>query len=76
MLSKETRNLLGLELAVLFHISFSPSLGTSSMWKENDVLKKHSPAIIKGTGRFQGIKGTLTTKGKFLPLEKDEAGPK
>jgi hypothetical protein len=32
--------------------------------------------IIKGTGRFEGIKGTLTTKGKFLPIEKDEAGPK
>ena len=32
--------------------------------------------IIKGTGRFEGIKGTLATKGKFLPVEKDEAGPK
>ena len=32
--------------------------------------------IIKGTGRFQGIKGTLTTKGKFLPLEKGEVGQK
>lgn len=33
--------------------------------------------IIKGTGRFEGIKGTQnTTKSKLLPLEKGEAGPK
>jgi len=32
--------------------------------------------IIKGTGRFEGIKGTHTAKAKFLPVEKGEAGPK
>ena len=33
--------------------------------------------IIKGTGRFEGIKGTHATKGaKFIPGEKWEAGPK
>jgi len=32
--------------------------------------------IIKGTGRFGGIKGTITTKGRSLPVEKDEVGPK
>ena len=32
--------------------------------------------IIKGTGRFEGIKGTLTSKAKYLPVEKGEAGPK
>jgi hypothetical protein len=32
--------------------------------------------IIKGTGRFEGIKGTITTKAKYLPVEKDEAGSK
>ena len=32
--------------------------------------------IIKGTGRFEGIKGTHNAKGKFLPVEKWEAGPK
>jgi len=32
--------------------------------------------IIKGTGRFEGIKGTHTAKGKFFPIEKWEAGPK
>ena len=32
--------------------------------------------IIKGTGRFEGIKGTVTTKAKYLPLEKGEAGTK
>ena len=32
--------------------------------------------IIKGTGRFEGIKGTATGTLKFLPLEKGEAGRK
>jgi len=32
--------------------------------------------IIKGTGRFEGIKGTGTTKVKYLPVEKGEAGAK
>jgi hypothetical protein len=32
--------------------------------------------IIKGTGRFEGIKGTQSAKGKYLPIEKGEAGPK
>jgi len=32
--------------------------------------------IIKGTGRFEGIKGTGTSKAKYLPLEKGEAAPK
>ena len=32
--------------------------------------------IIKGTGRFQGVKGTGTSAAKYLPLEKGELGPK
>ena len=32
--------------------------------------------IIKGTGRFEGIKGTQSAKAKYLPLEKGEFGPK
>jgi hypothetical protein len=32
--------------------------------------------IIKGTGRFEGIKGTSTSAYKFFPLEKGEIGPK
>jgi hypothetical protein len=32
--------------------------------------------IIKGTGRFEGIKGTQTAKAKYLPVEKGEAGAK
>jgi hypothetical protein len=32
--------------------------------------------ITKGTGRFQGIKGTQDTKTKLLPLEKGEVGQK
>jgi hypothetical protein len=32
--------------------------------------------IIKGTGRFAGIKGTGRDTRKFLPAEKGEAGSK
>ena len=32
--------------------------------------------IIKGTGRFEGAKGTASSTIKYLPLEKGEAGPK
>ena len=37
---------------------------------------KMTREIIKGTGRFEGIKGTGTTDIKYLPVEKDEAGAK
>jgi len=36
----------------------------------------YTSEIIKGTGRFEGIKGTHTAKSKYLPVEKWEAGPK
>jgi hypothetical protein len=32
--------------------------------------------IIKGTGRFEGIKGTASSKFKIIPGEKGEPGPK
>jgi len=32
--------------------------------------------IIKGTGRFGGVKGTQSAKARFVPPEKGEAGPK
>jgi hypothetical protein len=41
--------------------------GAAAQWKSE---------IIKGTGRFQGITGTLTSKAKYLPVEKWEVGPK
>lgn len=30
--------------------------------------------ILRGTGRFEGIKGTQSAKGKYLPPEKGEPG--
>jgi hypothetical protein len=30
--------------------------------------------IIKGTGRFEGIKGTQSAKTNYLPVEPGEAG--
>jgi hypothetical protein len=32
--------------------------------------------IVGGTGRFQGIKGTGTSKSRFIPADKGEAGSK
>ncbi len=32
--------------------------------------------ILKGTGRFEGIKGTQSAKAKYLPVEPGEAGAK
>ena len=37
---------------------------------------KSTGDIIHGTGRFQGIKGTMTMSSKLLPPEKGELGPK
>ena len=37
---------------------------------------KRTGEIIHGTGRFQGIKGTVTTSSKRLPLEKGELAGK
>ena len=37
---------------------------------------KRTGEIIHGTGRFQGIKGTLTTSSKVFPPEKGELGGK
>ncbi len=37
---------------------------------------KFTGDIIAGTGRFQGIKGTMTTSTTLVPAEKGELGPK
>ncbi len=37
---------------------------------------KFNGEIIAGTGRFQGIKGTVTISAKLLRPEKGEIGPK
>jgi hypothetical protein len=37
---------------------------------------KSTAEIIHGTGRFQGIKGTMTSSSKLLPPEKGELGGK
>ncbi len=41
--------------------------GTAGEWKSE---------IIKGTGRFQGAKGTQSAKAKYLPMEEGEPGPR
>lgn len=50
--------------------TYRPAAGTyaaATEWKGE---------IIKGTGRFEGAKGTLTAKAKLFPLEKGDAGPR
>ncbi len=47
--------------------------GTASAAQTSGALTSE---IIKGTGRFEGIKGTQATKLRFLPVEKGEGGPK
>jgi hypothetical protein len=37
---------------------------------------KQTREIIKGTGRFEGIKGTGSGTVKYFPVEEGEAGPK
>ncbi len=37
---------------------------------------KFTGDIVTGTGRFQGIKGTMTTSTTLVPAEKGELGPK
>ena len=40
------------------------------------VSSEATSEIIKGTGRFEGVKGTQSAKAKFLRAEKGEAGSK
>ena len=49
------------------HTGTSVAAPTSGEWTSE---------IVKGTGRFEGIKGTQTAKAKYLSVEKEEAGPK
>ncbi len=37
---------------------------------------KSKSEIIKGTGRFEGAKGNMSIKAKWIPAEKGEIGPK
>ena len=45
----------------------TPGVYTAAGWKSE---------IIKGTGRFEGIKGTQSASAKYLPVEPGEAGAK
>lgn len=37
---------------------------------------KSTSEIIRGTGRFEGAKGSMSIKAKYLPVEKGEIGAK
>jgi len=54
--------------------------GSTIMWKSQGTMgaggasAARAGEIIKGTGRFEGIKGTQSSKTKYLPVEPGEAG--
>jgi hypothetical protein len=54
--------------------------GATIIWKSQGTLGPGVGGwiseIIKGTGRFDGIKGTQSGTAKYLPVEPGEVGPK
>jgi hypothetical protein len=50
--------------------------GTVEATSAGVTARKWAGDIIHGTGRFQGIKGTITTSSKMLPPEKGEIAGK
>jgi len=50
--------------------------GTVAGGAHEHTLAEATSEIIKGTGRFDGVKGTQRSKAKFLPAEKGDAGTK
>jgi len=68
------------------YVTITFSDGSKIIWKAEGTMGGTSATalqtaggkseIIKGTGRFEGIKGTVTTTTKYLPLEKGEEGQK
>jgi len=55
-----------------FHQDVAPAKSGGSFQSDTKV----SGEIIKGTGKFEGIKGTMTTSTKVLKPEKGELGGK
>jgi hypothetical protein len=54
--------------------------GSTIIWKVQGTFGGASTSmkseILKGTGRFEGIKGTVSSKGKYLQPDKGEPGMK
>jgi hypothetical protein len=54
--------------------------GATITWKSQGTVGSGAGGwiseILKGTGRFEGIKGTQSGSAKYLPIEPAEAGPK
>jgi hypothetical protein len=54
--------------------------GATIIWKSQGTVGSGAGGwtseILKGTGRFEGIKGTQSAKAKYLPVEPGEAGAK
>ena len=55
-----------------FHQDVAPAKAEGPVQSDTKV----SGEIIKGTGRFEGIKGTFTTSTRVLKPEKGELGGK
>ena len=57
-------------------ISLSKGISEKHSVSSHLEASKRTGEIIKGTGRFEGIKGTVSASVKQIPLEKGELGPK
>jgi hypothetical protein len=55
-----------------FHQDVAPAKAEDKFQSDTKV----SGEIIKGTGRFEGIKGTMTSSTRVLKTEKGELGGK
>ena len=65
---------------ILQYLTITFGDGSTIIRKDQTIFESGAPKqtseIIKGTGRFEGIKGTGTSRGKPLKLEPGEVGAK
>ena len=65
---------------ILQYLTITFGDGSTIIRKDQTIFESGAPKqtseIIKGTGRFEGIKGTGTSRGKPLKLEPGELGAK
>jgi hypothetical protein len=78
--SVSTSDLINLSGPVAFYVTISFQDGSTIVYKTQGTRRgsavEWTSEILKGTGRFEGIKGTQSGKIKYLPVETGEAGPK
>ncbi len=61
---------------IIVRVQFAVTGSGPTAETSGETSSKLTPEIIKGTGRFEGIKGTMAGTVKYFPLEEGEAGQK